>query len=124
MTKWFRAPVLLEEATAAIVRARMPNEEGRLRRLARVLPYGLETPVMVSELLPSAADLPELTDVHLTAFEEGVDHFLVGRWEEAYRALHTMPPGDRVQDFLLAQIMQQNRKAPADWDGTVRLPGK
>jgi adenylate cyclase len=124
MTKWFRAPILLDDAAAAAVRTRMPSEEGRLRRLARVLPYGLETPVVVSELVPPVADLPELTDEHLDAFERGVENFIAGRWEDAYRALHTMPPGDRVQDFLLAQIMQQNRKAPPEWDGTIRLPGK
>jgi adenylate cyclase len=124
MTKWFRAPIVLDDAAAAVIRARMSPEEGRLRRLARVLPFGLETPVVVSELLPPVADLPELTGEHLSAFERGVEAFIGGRWEEAYRALHTMPPGDRVQDFLLAQIMQQNRKAPAEWDGTVRLPGK
>jgi adenylate cyclase len=89
-----------------------------------VLPYGLETPVVVSELVPPVADLPELTDEHLAAFERGVANFIAGRWEDSYRALHTMPPGDRVQDFLLAQIMQQNRKAPPEWDGTIRLPGK
>lgn len=124
MTKWFRAPILLDDAAASIVRSQMPPGEGRLRKLGRVLPYGLETPVVVSELLPPVADLPELTDAHLAAFEDGVDHFLAGRWEDAYRALHMMPPGDRVPDFLLTQIMQQNRKAPADWDGAVRLPGK
>ncbi|HUQ69369.1 MAG TPA: adenylate/guanylate cyclase domain-containing protein [Planctomycetaceae bacterium] len=124
MTKWFRAPILLDDAAATVIRARMSSDEGRLRRLARVLPFGLETPVVVSELLPPVADLPELTDEHLAAFERGVEGFITGRWEEAYRALHTMPPGDRVQDFLLAQIMQQNRKAPLEWDGTVRLPGK
>ncbi|MDZ4689584.1 MAG: adenylate/guanylate cyclase domain-containing protein [Planctomycetaceae bacterium] len=124
MTKWFRAPILLDDAAATVIRSRMSPDEGRLRRLARVLPFGLETPVVVSELLPPVADLPELTDEHLAAFERGVEGFITGRWEEAYRALHTMPPGDRVQDFLLAQIMQQNRKAPPEWDGTVRLPGK
>jgi adenylate cyclase len=124
MTKWFRAPILLDDAAADSVRTRMSREEGRLRTLARVLPYGLETPVVVSELVPPVTDLPELTDEHLAAFERGAEHFVAGRWEEAYRSLHTMPPGDRVQDFLLAQIMQQNRKAPSDWDGTIRLPGK
>ncbi len=55
MTKQLRVPIVLDEATAAIVSARMDHKEGRTRRLARVLPYGTETPVLVSELLPSAA---------------------------------------------------------------------
>lgn len=124
MTKLLRAPILLDEAAATIVRARMSHAEGRLRRIARVLPYGMETPVMVSELLPPVTDWPELTDSHLEIFEQGVDHFLAGRWEEAYRSLHAMPPQDRVQDFLLHHIMQSGRVAPPHWDGIVRLPGK
>ena len=32
--------------------------EGRVRNLARVLPYGLETPLLVGELLPGESDLP------------------------------------------------------------------
>ncbi|HET6422496.1 MAG TPA: adenylate/guanylate cyclase domain-containing protein [Planctomycetaceae bacterium] len=124
MTKLLRAPILLDEAAAKIVRARMPITQGRLRKLARVLPYGLETPVVVSELLPSAADDPSLTDAHLRQFEAGVEHFTDGRWEEAFRSLHNMPATDRAQDFLLHHIMQHSRQAPPNWDGIVRLPNK
>ncbi len=124
MTKRVRAPILMDEQVARIVRERLPAGEGRLRRLARVLPYGLENAVVVSELLPSLAEWPELTDEHLAIFERGVQHFQTGKWEDAYRDLHSMPPGDRVQDFLLAQIMQGNRSAPVNWDGIVRFPGK
>lgn len=124
LTKWMRAPILMDEAVARVVQERLPQSEGRFRRLAKVLPYGLETPVFVSELLPSTAELPELTDEHLRAFEAGVTAYQAGLWEEAYRELHTMPANDRVQDFLLGQIMQANRKAPANWDGILRLPVK
>lgn len=124
MTKILRAPILLDEAAAEVVRARMPLTQGRLRKLARVLPYGLETPVIVSELLPSACDDSSLTDAQLSQFETGVDHFTAGRWEEAFRSLHNMPPTDRAQDFLLHHIMQHARQAPAGWDGIVRLPNK
>lgn len=124
MTKQLRVPIVLDEATADIVRGRLDTFDGRLRRLARVQPYGIETPLVVSELLPTAADYAELTDDHLTTYEIGVDHFTAGRWEEAYRCLHEMPSSDRAQDFLGMLIAQHNRVAPADWDGIVRLPGK
>ncbi len=124
MTKLLRVPILLDEAAANVVRARMPLSQGRLRKLARVLPYGLETPVVVSELLPSLADVPELTNDNLLQFEAGVEHFTAGRWEEAFRCLHNMPATDRAQDFLLHHIMQSARTAPPGWDGTVRLPNK
>jgi len=124
MTRPLRVPIVLDEATATIVRSRLPASEGRLRTLARVLPYGMETPVVVSELLPSAADEPELTDALVAEYETGVAHFIAGRWDQAYRCLHGMPASDRAQDFLMQQIVLHNRTAPPDWDGTVRLPSK
>ncbi|HLQ43559.1 MAG TPA: adenylate/guanylate cyclase domain-containing protein, partial [Planctomycetaceae bacterium] len=115
MTSQLRVPILLDETLTRLVRERLDPREGRVRRLAKVLPIGLETPVMVSELLPPADDLRELTDAHLARYEQGVEDFIAGRWETAYRCLHDMPATDRAQDFLLALIAQHNRKAPADW---------
>ena len=54
MTKILQAPILLDEATARIVRQQVPREVARVRRLAIVRPYGLDTPLEVSELLPPA----------------------------------------------------------------------
>lgn len=124
MTRQLRVPIVLDEATSRIVQPRLHNTEGRLRKLARVLPYGIETPVMVSELLPPIQDFPELTDAHIESYERGVDHFIAGNWDEAYRCLHAMPPSDRAQDFLMHQIVLHNRTAPENWDGIVRLPSK
>ncbi len=124
MTSQLRVPILMDEATSRLVRERLDPAEGRIRRLAKVLPVGLETPLVVSELVPPAADLPDLTDLHLTRYEQGVDDFIAGRWETAYRCLHDMPATDRAQDFLMALIAQHNRKAPANWDGVVRLQTK
>jgi adenylate cyclase len=124
MTKQLRAPILLDEATAEMVRRRHPAFEGRTRRLAKVLPYGMETPLVVSELLPPEAAFPELTDEHVRHYEIGVDHFIAGRWEDAYRSLKQMPAGDRAQDFLGMLIAQHNRVAPAGWDGVIKLPSK
>lgn len=124
LTKQLRVPILLDDATAAIIRPRLSPAEGRLRRLARVLPYGMEKPVTVSELLPPESEFPLLTDEHLANYERGVDLFIAGQWDEAYHYLHQMPAGDRAQDFLIQQIALANRIAPHDWDGTIRFPGK
>jgi adenylate cyclase len=124
LTRQLHVPILLDEATARIVRDRLAETEGRTRRLARVQPYGMETPLVVSELLPSEAEYPALSAEHLQRYEHGLDEFLAGRWEEAYRALHDMPSSDRAQDFLLLRIAQHNRTAPAGWDGVIRMPGK
>ncbi|MGH7127387.1 MAG: adenylate/guanylate cyclase domain-containing protein, partial [Planctomycetaceae bacterium] len=124
MTKQLRVPIVLDEATARIAREQWDTQEGRVRQLAKVLPYGMETPVIVSELLPPLAQYRELTDAHLETYERGVDHFVAGRWGDAYHCLHEMPPSDQAQDFLSMLITQHNRAAPADWDGVIRLPNK
>jgi adenylate cyclase len=124
MTRQLRVPIVLDEATASIVRSRLNPQEGRIRQLAKILPFGLETPVIVSELLPPVSDFPELTDFHIQSYESGVESFIAGRWEEAYHDLHAMPPSDRAQDFLMQQIVLNNRTAPPNWDGIIRLPSK
>lgn len=124
MTAQLRVPVLLDEATTEVVKSRLDPGEGRVRRLGRVLPYGLERPLVVGELLPPESEYPEFTDAHLAEYEHAVEHFTAGRWEEAYQLLHRMPACDRAQDLLNMLIAQHNRTAPPDWDGTIRLPGK
>lgn len=124
MTKALRVPVLLDESTANIVRSQMKPTEARLRKLAKILPYGIEKSVVVSELLPPVSEMPELTDELLKIYEKGVDHFTEGRWEEAYACLHQMPASDRAQDFLNTHIVQNNRVAPEGWDGIVQLANK
>lgn len=124
MTKQLRVPIIIDEALAKLLRERMPASEGRTRQLAKVLPYGMETPVTVSELLPGDQDAPELTSAHLASYEQAVEHFIAGRWDEAYRTLRDLPPSDRAQDFLAMLIAQHNRVAPSDWTGVVRLPNK
>ncbi len=124
MTKQLRVPILLDEPTATILKRRMGPEMGRLRRLGRVLPFGLETPLTVTELLPPEAELSELTSSLIHQYEQGVDYFIAGAWEEAYRCLHAMPPSDRAQDFLTLRIAEHNRVAPPGWDGIIRLPEK
>lgn len=124
MTRQLRVPIVLDETTAEIIRPRLHPCEGRIRKLAKVLPFGMETPVIVSELVPPVADFPELTDAHIQSYEYGVDCFIGGRWDEAYHSLHEMPPSDRAQDFLMQQIVLNNRTAPSNWDGVIRMPSK
>jgi adenylate cyclase len=124
LTRQLRVPILLDEVTANMARKRLNRAEGRTRRLAKILPYGMETPVTVSELLPPESQFPELTDAQIQQYEKAVDYFVEGRWEEAHECLHQIPASDRAQDFLALVIAQHNRTAPPNWDGIVRMPNK
>jgi adenylate cyclase len=124
MTKLLHAAVLMDEATAQLARQQLPPSVARLRRVARVKPYGLDKPLTVTELLPPADEYPELRDEHVAAYEEALGEFQAGRWSKAYELLYKVPPEDRVKDFLTIYIAQRNRVAPPDWDGVIVLSDK
>lgn len=124
MTKQLQAPILMDEPTADWVRTNIPPSELRVRRVAKVCPYGMNTPLVVSELLPPEGPLSILKDEHIRAYEEALKHFLDGQWAEAFRLLHFVPAEDQVKDFLTVYIAQHRRTAPSDWQGIINLPAK
>ncbi len=124
MTRELHVSVLIDEYLDRQIRDHMPRSEGRVRRLLRLLPYGMDRPLMVSELVPPEQSLAMLTDQHLIDFEKGVASFQEGRWDDAWTFLHSMPAEDRAQDYLAMLITQHDRRSPADWDGIVRMKKK
>ncbi len=124
MTKPLRVPILLDEPTAAAVRAHLPPEVARVRRLARVKPAGLETPQDVTELVPPADLDAVLTDAHLADYAEALAAFAAGDWATADDLLHRLPPRDRGKDLLTGFILQHNHAPPPGWDGVVPLAAK
>jgi adenylate cyclase len=124
MTKILQAPILLDERTAAAVRANMPADVARLRRVAIVKPYGLDKRVEVTELLPPLASFPTLTDAHIADYERALEDLLAGRWPQAFERLHRVPAEDRVKDFLTVFIAQHNRTPPDNWTGVIPLTSK
>lgn len=119
MTKALRVPILLDEVTAAEARRQLTRDEARIRTLAKVRPAGLDTPQVVSELLPSLAAWPQLSDEHIAAFEAAGAALNAGDWSRALQLLHQVPPDDLAKDFLTVFIAQHNRTPPDNWDGVV-----
>lgn len=124
MTRQLHVPILIDDKLDALIRADSTGFEGRIRRLLKVLPYGMDNELTVSELVPPESVMPQLSSQHLADFEQGVESFIDGDWQAAWRFLHNMPADDRAQDFLALQITQHGRTAPSDWDGIVRIRKK
>jgi adenylate cyclase len=124
MTKILHVPILLDENTAQVAREQLPGTIGRCRRVARVKPYGLDTPLIVSELLPPVEQYPLLSDEHLASYEAALDAFVKGDWATAYTCLHQVPPQDLGKDFLTGFIIQHNHTPPPGWDGVIPLLSK
>ena len=124
MTKLLRAPILIDEATASGARQQLPPETARVRRVARVMPLGIETPLEVGELLPPEAEHPDLSDQDIAIYEAALDALQAENWDEAFTLLHQVPADDRVKDFLTVFIAQNNRQPPKNWDGVIRMTAK
>ena len=124
MTKHLQSSILVDESTADWVREHVPNGLLRVRRVAKVTPYGMNTPLVVSELIPPEGENSILKNEHVEAYEEALDHFLEGNWHDAFRLLHQVPAEDQVKDFLTVYIAQHRREPPPDWSGVIELPGK
>jgi adenylate cyclase len=124
MTKELRVPILLDETTGDYVVTHLPPTQGRRRRLARVRPYGLETPLTVYQLLPPAEDHTGITDEHIKTYESAVDAFTSGAWEDALYLLDKLPVGDRAKDFLQIAIGLHNYSPPRTWDGVYEMSRK
>jgi adenylate cyclase len=124
MTKQLQASILVDEATAQWIRQNVQPTKLRVRRVAKVLPYGMEFPLIVSQLLPPAGADCILTDAHIHSYEAALDRFIDGDWQDAFRLLHDVPAEDQVKDFITFMIAQHHRTAPPGWDGVVRLPSK
>lgn len=121
LTKILHVPILLDETTAKIVQERMGRELARCRRLAVVRPYGLETPLVVSELLPPAGPDGQLTDEDLQHFDAALTAFLSGAWDKAYEELHHVPASDFGKDILTSFILQHNHTPPTGFDGVIPI---
>jgi adenylate cyclase len=124
MTKILHAPILLDEATARLARTQIPPEMARFRRLAKIKPYGMDTPQEVTELLPPETECPYLTDQHIRSYESALDSLHAGRWSEALSFLSKVPSEDQVKDFLTVFIASHNRIPPEGWNGIIPLTRK
>lgn len=120
MTKMIRAPILVDETTAQIVRDKLPPEAARIRRVATVIPYGMRTPVTISELLPPG----ELSADDVSHYEQALQAFEAGDWPKARDLLHHCQQTDRVKDFVMRIILEHDYQPPEDWRGMIKLESK
>lgn len=124
MTKQFVVSVLIDEPTAEYIRRHLPASEGRCRRLGRVRPKGIETPIMVSELLLPQGHGEVLTNDEISQHEQAVDAFIQGRWTDALQIFDYLPERDRAKDFLVRYAARHENQPPSGWDGIVALDEK
>ncbi len=137
LNKTFGTEILVDAATAKLLRAQLPTrkqefsqaetpslvQSGRLRRLAKVRPAGMQAVTEIYELRPDTPDdCAQLSDEHISQYEESWRLLVDSQWSEAYERLHALPAADRPKDVLLSLILKHNRVAPPHWDGVINFP--
>lgn len=118
LTKTFGVPILVDEATAQ----QLPSAKIRLRRLARIQPYGMTRNVLLHELMPRY-EPGCLSDRDQADYEAALDHFQEGRWHDAQKLLE-MLRGDGPSQYLLRHITERGGRPPGDWKGIIVAAAK
>ncbi len=124
MTKAFGAEIIVDEATAIALREMADaTQTYRIRRLARVRPAGVTTPVNISELLPPFdGQANSLTDAQIDQYETALDAVIDGQWNKAHDLLHQLPDWDRPKETLLSTIENHKQMTTPSWTGVISLP--
>lgn len=124
MTKQFDLPICIDEITAEFAKKHLLPTEGRIRRLARVRPKGMDTPMTVYGLLPPVDQMPEVTDEIIADYEVALDAVMDGNWAAGIGLLGKVPDQDGPKQFLLRQMAFSDNTPPSGWDGAFSLASK
>jgi adenylate cyclase len=124
LTKQFGVSICIDETTAEYVNSFMPKDEARVRRMARVRPAGMDTPLTVYQLLPSVKHEASVSDEMIAKYEDGISAVLDGKWSEAVELFSELRGVDGPTDFVMNQMELTNFEVPGDWDGAFTLTKK
>ena len=123
LTRQIGVGICIDESTADCVNRLLPPDQARTRRLVRLRPKGMDTPLSVYELLPPHGAGSDVTDETIRDHEAAVDAVVAGHWSQAARLLEALPPSG-PRDFLLQQMERHGRQVPTDWDGAFTMVEK
>ena len=124
LTKQSGVSICVDETTAEYVNSCMPKDEARVRRMARIRPAGMDTPLTVYQLLPAARPDTTVSDEMIARYEDGISAVLDGKWSEAVELFSEFRGADGPTDFVMNQMELTNFEVPADWDGAFTLTKK
>jgi adenylate cyclase len=121
--KRLRSLALRQETTSSGVQipvSRLGGAEYYLRRVGRVLPYGMQ---VVSEI----SQLVRLDDIPLDTLGKYISllaDFERGNWAQLEGELSSLSEVDPVAGFLLKYITDRNSEPPKDFSGVIELVTK
>ncbi len=121
MTKVFDSEIIVDLGTVESIRAAASNH--RIRRLAKVRPAGMLTPVDVYELMSASdSDAHALTDHQVDQYEAALNLLICGEWDHALDCLQSVPDWDRPKDILVQTITKHRHTPTNQWTGVIEIP--
>ncbi|MEO2024216.1 MAG: adenylate/guanylate cyclase domain-containing protein [Pirellulaceae bacterium] len=125
MTKVIGASILIDDVTATAVRGTDNLQQAmRFRQVGQIQPFGLETNLLITELLPPLADSGAVSPENIDAYEQAWQQFQAGSWSTALQALDQLPDSDPVKPWLQQYIQVHGPEAPQAWNGTIVMTHK
>jgi len=124
LTKKFGVPICIDEQTALAIQPHLCEGEGRLRKLARVRPAGMDTAIVIYALLPPEELFPQVTSECIEEYEAALTALNDGRWTDSAGILTRLPDDDGPAQFLRAFLAQHGLNPPPNWDGVISLDQK
>jgi adenylate cyclase len=123
MTKLLHVAVLADERVAEHLSHARHSHWVRVRRVARIQPFGMRRNLVVSELLPPDVEPGAMKERVRRDYEAALSAFLASRWDDARRLLEDRVPAD--VGIVLRQFMDRHgQKPPPDWNGVIELETK
>ncbi len=122
MTKQVAGEILLDAATAILVRA-VELPDTTLRRIGRVRPLGMNQAVEAHELLVQAGEGRAMQERWLAIYEQALAAFEAQEWPRCGELLGELPR-DLGWHRLLAEYMDRQQTPPPLWDGVLGLERK
>ena len=106
------------------MKQRIPPTQARVRRLAKVVPKGMDQALTVFALLPPEHELPEVSETIIMLYYLALNAVTDRRWSEALQILQRIPDTDGPKQFLLNAMELCDNTPPDDWNGAFRLGSK
>lgn len=123
MSKQLKAAIVIDEVTASYVQ-KLPDDDIRCRKLARVRPVGMKTDMTVFELLPPVAMDNTISDESIAVYNRAVEAFIGGNWQESLELFNGISAEDRTKEFVTDYVTANSNTPPADWGGVIHMTSK
>jgi adenylate cyclase len=127
MNRLLNTTILIDQATCDQVLPKgevMTLEDGqtlRSRSMGRFLPFGIGAVVEVHQLWTEPQGL---SGKEVRQFDEALNSFQSGRWDECLTQVRALPANDPGRIFLENFMANYVGRPPEDWNGIVKLGAK